>query len=126
MRFPKKLSKERLSLLSDEDKKIYESEWSEVRTSLDDIFDEKSLNESTVTTSTGEVSQDIKFALEELDYMFRTDLYGLMSEEEYQKFKEDFIAEQSVISLESDSDLQYNHNKLQEIGQPGHDQTAWL
>ena len=48
MKFPKRLSKERMSLLSDEDKKIYESEWSEIRNNLGDIFDENVLNENQI------------------------------------------------------------------------------
>lgn len=81
-----------MSLLSDEDKKIYESEWSEIRNNLRDIFDENALNKNQIETlDNNEMSLSTKFALEEFDYLFSHELSGLLSEEDINHIKNELL-----------------------------------
>lgn len=107
-----------MSLLSDEDKKIYESEWSEIRNNLGDIFDENALNENQIENSdNNEMSLSTKFALEEIDYLFSHELSGLLSEEDINHIKNELIFNENFNDFSM---------TLNEVGQPGRDQTAWL
>ena len=121
MRYPKKLSKERLSLLTPDELKIYESEWSSdnKQQTVDDIFDENSLNES-IEVSENEIPLDVQYALDEIDYLFNTDLKGLISESDLDAIKKEFIYDENF----NENDIIYN--ELSEKMGEGHDCTYWL
>ena len=119
MKFPERLSKERLFLLSKEDRAIYEQEWKEKSVPKDDVLPD--FSKIFEDEEIDEIAEN-KIVSEQLNFLYR-DLYrDIIDEEEFVKMEKNINEE-----------LKNNFNKntqvsvIQEaMGQPGPDHMKWL
>ena len=118
MKFPERLSKERLFLLSKEDRAIYEQEWKEksvpkyvVMPDFSKIFEDEEIDE---------IAEN-KIVSEQLNVFYR-DLYkDIIDEEEYVQIEKN-IGEQLKNNFNKNSQVSVN----EAVGQPGKDHLAWI
>lgn len=117
MKFPERLSRERLFLLSKEDRAIYEAEWKDKPVLLKSAtYDFSTIFEQSEIDSVKENT----YVMEQIDYL-------------YQDLFKDIINEDEFVNVAKEIEKELNRNfsessqlSINEAGQPGWDQTRWI
>ena len=119
MKFPKRLSKERISLLSVEDKAIYEKEWGQFskyeQSIQSDGFVPEIISEEYIKEST-DIANAI--VLEEMRNLYEEVYRDIIPESEF----EDFLSEMFVNNKDRDND----NTQLITENAEGQDAYAWI
>ena len=116
MKFPERLSRERLFLLSKEDRAIYEAEWKDKSVLPESAtYDFSTIFEQSEIDSVKENS----YVMEQIDYLYQDLFKDIINEDEFVN-----------VAKEIEKQLNENFNKSSQLleyqGAEGLDQTAWL
>lgn len=126
MKFQKKLSKERLSLLSAEDRALYELEQKKIKEQSfntifgvqNDIFSQDDiLNENYKER----VSEENKELIEMVNDYYYSELRTMMSESDFVELRDGFLSE----LIDENNDI-FSYNTLEESESTGIDAYAWI
>ena len=116
MKFPERLSRERLFLLSKEDRAIYEAEWKDKPILPESaIYDFSTIFEQSEIDSVKENS----YVMEQIDYLYQDLFKDIIKEDEFVN-----------VAKEIEKELNENFNKSSQLleyqGGEGWDQTKWI
>lgn len=120
MKFPKKLSKERLSLLSENDRLLYENEhkYDDMPKSvLDEMFDSASIDLNETNLSEFQSQNYSEILSEELDNIYEEIFSDVMSYDEFYELKKE------LINIEN---YNVNYTKYTILEAEGLDSGAWV
>jgi hypothetical protein len=132
MKFKKKLSNERISLLSPQDRKIYESEWNtkpvkewsifESPDDFSEFSEDECLDDMTVSEEIDYKKIADEIVSEEMSNLYTSLFSDMMTEQEFEKMKSDILSDDG-----ENYDINDNVELITEaIGAEGQDAYAWI